>query len=179
MVLYNHKLKQAFLIAGLVVVPVADSIAQMSNQPYTFRNGSPSVGMSAGGKQAIINEKLYDATPRNLLHNSRGELLDVQEGPGQSAIIFRHGTNTTVPGYRTTFRDGRFDMSAGVFNTYFIPSSSGSSPGYASIGQMHGGATASTWTARVITGGPVSYLGLDNPVEVWTGQVCSMAGIKP
>lgn len=151
------------------------AIAQMSNAPFSFRN-SPGgeAGMSVGGRQAIINEKIMDLRPDNLLRAPGGELLDVQKGPGGSAITSYFGTGQIIPQYRGTgFQGNHPEMAVGVFNGYFLPLTFTSSYDPSS-GLLFSGATVSTWTSRVISGGlPLSYLD-GNVVDSWTGQVLIM-----
>ncbi len=169
-------LKHCGLLAILLLsLMPATAQAQLNNRPFSFNTPSGSVGMSLGGRQAIINDKLFNVHPDNLVRGTGGVLVDVAKGPGNSAITFRYGTGESIPGFRgTSFRGDNTDMAAGVFNAYFSPSA-GKSSGLNTYAHIHTGATVSTWTARITSGGvPVSYLGAANPVDAWTGQVHSM-----
>ncbi len=157
--------------ALLLPLPFA-AIAQMSNQPFSFRNGG-GVGMSVGGREAIINDKILGSRPDNLVRGPGGELLDVQKGPGGVALVSYPGTGQFIPQYRgISFREYHPEMAAGTFNGFFMPSMYSSSYLYSSPSTS--GATVSTWTSRVISGGmPISYQE-GNVVDSWTGQALIM-----
>lgn len=145
--------------------------AQMNNRPYAFKTITGGVGMSMGGKQAILNQKIYGVSPENMVRAPDGVLLDVQKGPGGAAIVSTEGGGF-IPSYRgTSFRGNNTDMAVGVFNSYFTPGVSDSGGGGSAYAHAHAGAVISTWTARVTSGGqPVSYLP-GNTVDTWTGMV--------
>lgn len=156
----------------LFISPIAG--AQMSNAPFSFHNNpGGGVGMSVGGRQALINEKILGATPDNLVRGPSGELLDVQKGPGGSAITSHPGTGQVIPQYRGTgFQGNQSEMAREAFTGYFLPFMFAIS--YAPSSDMHSAATVSTWTSRVLSGGmPISYLD-GNVVDSWTGQVLIM-----
>lgn len=169
----RHNAVLALLFVG---ISGSGAVAQLNNMPYAFRGAvDGGVGMSVGGKQAILNEQITGVTPYNMVRGVDGQLLDVQKSFGGSAIVSYPGTTQTIPHYYgTSYREGRPDISVGVFNNFFTPSNSGG--GYSSVSHIHSGATVSTWTGRVLTGGvPVSYLGEDNPVDAWTGGVHALS----
>lgn len=142
--------------------------AQMNNQPFQFNGNPAGAGMSVGGRQAILNDKVLRSRPDNLVRSPSGRLLDVQPGPGSTALATEQGTTQFIPQYRGgDYRSP--DMAAGVFNPFFSPAAYAS--GYIPFIYTHSGATISTWTGRITTGMPVSYLGDTNEVDVWTGQV--------
>jgi hypothetical protein len=144
--------------------------AQLNNKPFSFK-GSPDggVGMSLGGRQAILNKEIFGVTPKNLVRGFDGQLLDVTRGPGHSAIVSHEGGGF-IPSYRgsSSFRANE-DVSVGVFNSYFSPSQGSSATPV--LARLTSSAVISTWTARVATGGtPVSY-SPDSSVDAWTGMV--------
>lgn len=162
-----------FILPALFFSAAAN--AQMGNQPFSFGNAQGG-GMSVGGKQAIINEKALGIAPNTLLRGSGGELLDVQNGPGGSVLTSYSGTTHSIPGYKgVSIQEAHPDMTVGIFNGFFLPTlySTGYSPYSTSVGTLSG-ATISTWTSRVTSGGmPLSYL-TGNAVDGWTGQVLIM-----
>lgn len=166
----------ALAIGAATVAVIGQAGAQMNNKPFTFNN-SPSggVGMSQGGRQAIINEELFDSTPENLQRGRDGRLVDVVEGPGNSAITFQHGTAASIPGFKGTgFRGDNELMNAGVFNAYFGPRHSATRFGGSSYAQFHSGAMVSSWTTNVVSGvGLPPYYG-NNPVDSWTVFINSL-----
>ncbi len=166
--------KSVIVIIGFIIVPVSLASAQLiSNKPFSFKNsGNSSVGMSVGGKQAIINDKLLDSRPDNLLRSQSGELLNVQKGADGSAFVSYPGTGQFIPEYRgTSFKNGSPEMGVGVFNGFFVPMGGNMGIFY----PQNSGVTVSTWTARVISGGiPVFYQGEDDAIETWTGNVFMM-----
>jgi hypothetical protein len=107
----------------LSMTVAAPAEAQLNNRPYSFKNSPDGgIGMSNGGRQAIINQKLFDLTPDNLHRDASGNLVDIVRGPGRSAIAFRHGTSESLPHYRGTSFRGEYDlMEAGIFNSFFGP----------------------------------------------------------
>ena len=147
------------------------SHAQLDNKPFSFK-GTPDggVGMSIGGQQAILNDKILGVRPDNLLRNSSGVLLDVSRGPGHSAIVSREGGGGFLPQYKgTSFRGDNLDMSVGVFNSFFSPNR-GKASG-STLASFYSGSVVNTWTARIVSGGaPVSYLP-NNSVDSWTALV--------
>lgn len=147
--------------------------AQLNNRPFSFKSPSGGVGMSLGGKQAILNERIYGSTPKNLSRAGDGTLLNITKGPEGVALASVPGADNFIPSYRgTSFRGGNSEMSVGVFNAYFTPHSSGGG-GPDSYAQFHSSAVVSTWTGRVVSGGePVSYLP-GNSVDNWTSMVYS------
>lgn len=164
-------------VLALFMLPLGyDASAQISNQPFSFRNQGGSPGISLGGREAILNEKIQGVHPDNLLRTPGGELLYVQEGPGSGAFVSYPGVGQTIPNYRgTSFREYHPEMKAGYFNGFFLPSFYGASyPAYSSSSISPSGAMVSTWTGRVTSGGmPLSYME-GNVVDGWTGQVLLM-----
>lgn len=160
----------AGIVPLLLVFLSPQAQAQLNNRPYSFNTPDGGVGMSAGGRQAIINEELTDATPDNLVRGSRGELLNLREGPGKSAIVSVPGGNV-IPGFKgSTFRNP--GDAAGVFNAFFTPRSSAPSyVSYISFTQQSGG-IIDTWTSRAVNN-RLTYFGGRNPIDAWTGIVYS------
>lgn len=166
------RLKQMTIMSlHLVLLASGTAHAQMSNKPFVFKNTPGGIGMSVGGKQAIFNEKFFGEQPHNLVRDSSGNLLDIQNGPGRNVFVSYPGTDLFIPNYRgSSFKGARSDMTAGVFNAFFSPSSSGRSS--VPYPQIQSGETISTWTTRVASGNTtVSYSG-DSVVDNWTSQVC-------
>lgn len=144
--------------------------AQMDNRPYSFPNSPGGLGMSDGGRQAIINQKILDGTPDNLLRGPDGLLLDVIKGPGNVVILRREDNGGFVPRYRgNDFRGGNADMQAGVFNLFFSPSYSGRSP--YTYADYQTAAVIGAWIASVTPGLPYDPA---NTVTSWTVFVYNM-----
>lgn len=166
----------ALAVIAVIFATIGTAWAQLDNKPFSFRN-SPTggLGMSQGGKQAIINEKIFDSTPDNLQRGPNGELVDVIEGPGKSAIVFWHGTNSSIPGFHgTDFRGENQLMQAGVFNAYFgTNNGSAGFDGY-NYAQFVTAAMINSWTMTMIPGNvSAPYYGT-NSVDSWTSFVNSM-----
>lgn len=125
---YKRNITKAIMAAALPLMltfgAASPADAQLNNRPYSFKNSPDgSIGMSRGGRQAIINEKLFGVTPDNLHRDASGSLVDIVRGPGRSAIAFRHGTAESLPFYKGSSFRGEYDlMQAGIFNSYFGPS---------------------------------------------------------
>lgn len=174
---HKFSITPAIVAVGIaMLVAMGTAGAQMDNKPFSFRNspqGGP--GMSQGGKQAIIEEKLFDSTPDNLQRGPDGRLIDVIEGPGHSAIALEHGTNNTVPGFHgTDFRGNNELMQVGVFNPYFGAMQDSSSYAGYSYAQFHTAALINSWTMNMVAGGiSAPYYG-DNAVDSWTAFVNSL-----
>ncbi|MFZ4761770.1 MAG: hypothetical protein ACOYK8_03020 [Alphaproteobacteria bacterium] len=166
--------KFCFLTLSLWMIAQASSVAQMDNRPYSFNNNGS--GMSIGGREAIIYEKILGIHPDNLLRGTNGELLDVQKGPGGIAFATEKGTGVYLPQYRGTSWQGNIEgQGAGIFNGFFLPTiltiSEDNSYG---AGNFQASATVSTWTSRVISGGMAPAFMNNNVVDSWTGQVLMM-----
>lgn len=159
--------------AGAFVMVSATAYTQMRNEPYTFRNAPNGMGMSIGGQQAILNERLFGETPRNLVRGPSGQLLDVTRGPGHSAIVSFQGNGGIIPGYKgADYRQGNAGMAVGVFNSFFTPSyySGTSYASYAAYGDSQTGAIVSSWTSKAMSDYGPAYSG-SNSIEGWTGMV--------
>lgn len=168
---------RAVIAAAMVSAAMAGTAyAQLDNKPFSFKN-SPGggVGMSVGGRQAIINEKLFDSTPHNLQRGPDGSLVTVTEGPGKSAIIFRDGTTSVIPGFRgTSFRGQNALMQVGVFNPYFASDfNSTTLPGVA-YSHFYTTSTINSWTSGVSPQALAFSPYNGNPVDRWTIFVHSM-----
>lgn len=168
---------RAIIAAAMIsAVTAGTAYAQLDNKPYSFKN-SPGggVGMSVGGRQAIINEKLFDSTPHNLQRGPDGSLVDVTEGPGKSAIIFRNGTTSVIPGFSgTSFRGQNALMQVGVFNPYFASDfNSTSLPGIA-YSQFYTTSAINSWTGSVSSQALLFSPNGGSPVDKWTIFVHSM-----
>ena len=152
---------------GLFPAPLT---AQLNNKPFSFK-GTPDggIGMSQGGREAIIDEKLLGITPDNLVRAPNGVLLDVIEGPGRSAIVSVQG-GQALPTFRgTSWKGGNQALSVGTFNAFFSPVGTRSSS--RSVVFLNSSATVNTWTTRVVTNGyPASY-SAGSTVDAWTAML--------
>ena len=160
------------LVALFSALGASSSYAQLNNQPFAFR-GTPSggLGMSIGGRQAILDNKIFGITPRNLVRGTSGILLDVTKGVGNTAIVNRQGGGV-IPSYRgSSYKGANSDMAFGVFNSFFSPRQASSSSAAASLAATDSGSVVSTWTARIVSGGaPVSFSPYSS-VDNWTSLV--------
>lgn len=165
-------LGRQILVAALFTAVAGSAQAQLSNKPFSFSSGGgPSVGMSIGGRQAILNEQLTGATPRVLVRDGFGELVDVAPAPGGPAALARRpGEGNFLPNFsRADFRGGNPGMSVGAFNAFFVPGRDRSG-GFILV-QGESGALINTWTARVVSDASGVIYRFDSTVDVWTGQV--------
>lgn len=148
---------------------ISPSFAQMNNEPYSFKGAGS--GMSIGGKQALLNQKILGQTPDNLLRSLDGQLLTVDRGPGHAAIVSIPGEGNFLPGYKTDYKQGRSDLNAGVFNSFF--DSGDGYTGYALMGAPGTSAVINAWTRYAGYDGH-NYSAIyapQNSVDVWTGMV--------
>ncbi|MEZ5666508.1 MAG: hypothetical protein R3F55_03555 [Alphaproteobacteria bacterium] len=86
------------LVAGIALAAgalVAPAQAQLFNEPFNFSRGGGSVGMSAGYREAIIDEQLTGNRPEFFLRDSSGALVDVQRGANGLAVV-RSRTSTIL-----------------------------------------------------------------------------------
>lgn len=159
----------AFAAAFAAAAPAA---AQLDNRPFQFsRSGNSGVGMSAAGRQAIIEQELFDRTPDNLLRRN-GVLVDVVEGPGGEALV-RSQSGAFIPQSRATgFR--AYGARVGVFNSFFFTGSR--SGGTAVPAAYRTAASLTGWTSAV--GGASYQPGPDNStssvIAAWTQQVVTL-----
>lgn len=154
----------------LILVTAGLAYAQLDNKPYNFRHSPGGLGMSNGGRQAILNQKLLDKTPDNMLRGPDGFLLDVIKGPGSVVIVQRENNGSFIPGYRgTDFRGGHTDMQAGMYNLYF--NSDDSDRGYFMYDNYQTAAIIGAWIATVAPGAAYDPA---NPVTSWTVFVYNM-----
>lgn len=160
----------AVTAAVLLLGTTAES--QISNKPYQFRGGA-SVGMSNAAREAILRQKLLNETPRNLVRGPSGELLDVEKGPGGTAIVSERG-GRIIPGFRgrPLFRSGS-GIGVGIFNAFFLTrpgDSTGAAAFFSSGSQTR--ASIAGWTGMVSSGGGAGMVPSGHsPVESWTTQV--------
>ncbi len=172
----NVILTSTFVIMLLTTASVAYvANAQLNNKPFSFK-GTPdgSIGISAAGKQAIVNFENFNIKPKTLLRGPDGQLLNVTEGVGNSVIVTPQGSGEIWPTYKGTgYKGDNIGMSAGAFNAYFVPSLNGDSGSsvYFSPYYTSSSETVSTWTSRVASGGyPASY-SPGSVVDKWTSMV--------
>ncbi len=127
--------------------------------------------MSDGGKQAIINQKILDKTPDNILRGPDGLLLDVIKGPGNVVIVRRDNGGDFIPGYRgTDFRGGNSDMQVGTYNLFFDNKNT-DHPYFYVYDNYQTAAIIGAWIASVSPGG--AYDASDS-VTSWTVFVYNM-----
>lgn len=157
-------------MVGAILFLMGGASAQMNNRPYSFKNSPGGLGMSDGGRQAIINQKMLDKAPDNLLRGPDGFLLDVIKGPGSVVIVREENNGSFIPGYRgTDFRGGNQDMKSGVFNLFFSPAYRDGS--YSTYSDYQTAAVIGAWISSVVPG--ISYDSA-NPVTSWTVFVYNM-----
>jgi hypothetical protein len=157
----------AVVCAGFLSILPHMASAQLNNRPFSFNTPTGGVGMSVGGMQAILNDKILGERPDNLVRGVNGQLLSVTKGPGNAAIVSEEN-GSFIPRFRgTSYKDGNTAFSAGAFNAYFVPQSHDMGP---SPGAVTSSASISTWTSRIMTGAPVSY-SPESSVDNWTGMV--------
>lgn len=157
------------------VMAATPAAAQLQNSPYSFRN-SPGggVGMSIGGRQAILNDELLGRTPSVILRDPSGQVLSLQEGPDGTAIVSVPGGNF-IPGYRgQDFRQGNLAMSVGIFNAFFGPRRDRVGGAYAV--QADSADLVNTWTLRVMSDG--GGYGGTGPVDMWTAMVFGLRSLR-
>src|ERR1035437_428616 len=157
----------AMAVALALMAPAG---AQQNNRPFSFGNSSSGMGMSTGGRQAILNQKIMNSAPDNLLRGPNGELVDVTRGPGNSAIVSFEGGGFIPEYHGTGFRGDNASMQAGIFNPYFIPRYAGSSYGEYDYSQFQTAAIINAWVGAVAAGNmPAAFYGAGNSVDFWTG----------
>ncbi len=166
------KMKNVLMACGILfalAVP-GTGYAQMDNRPFSFKNSPGGLGMSQGGRQAILGAKLLGETPNTLLRNYNGELLELERGPGKSAIV-RRQDGSFLPGYRgEDFRGGNEDMRVGVFNPFFSPVYTGDD--YYPPAALQTAAMIDAWVGALVAGElPFPYYDVSNSVTSWTGFV--------
>lgn len=166
----------SYILSAALVLAALHGVAeaQMDNRPFSFRN-SPNggVGMSLGGREAILNDKLFGTRPKNLVRDQNGVLLEIIKGPGDAAIARESATGSLLPSYHgTSFAGDNALMAVGIFNGFFVPHTE-SAPGCC-VGEAPAGAVVNTWTARVVSGGVGVSYNADSLVDIWTGQVFTL-----
>jgi len=169
----------ALIVTALIPISTTVVDAQVSNRPFQFNtSGSSGLGMSIGGKQAILNQELFGATPRNLLRNQSGELVGVESGPRRVPIVTAPG-GQFIPGFRRTFRDRSPGLRVGVFNASFVPEARLSSNA-ALLFDDFSGANVDIWTVRVLSRGAAGFaFRPGDPVTSWTGYVYALEPLQP
>lgn len=161
----------ACLSAFLLTTAGNTVMAQMNNRPFSFNTPGGGPGISMGGRQAILNNELFGATPDNLVRGDNGILLEVTKIDGNSAIVRFEG-GSTIPSFRgTSFRGDNDSWTAGSFNAFFEPR--GNNSFVRSYAAMPTGSVISTWTGRVASNMPVSF-SPSSPVDLWTGMVMQL-----
>jgi hypothetical protein len=159
------------LLAGAAIATAAPpAVAQLDNRPFQFRN-SGGMGMSTAGRQAILEQELFDRTPDNLVRRG-GVLVDVVEGPGGEALV-RSQARPFIPDARPSRNRG--GAAAGVFNAFFtLGAGGGGTASYSPAAYRTTGAVTS-WTAAVVSDGGYGGGGggdrTSAVIGAWTQQV--------
>lgn len=157
--------------AATLAVCVLPAAAQMQSEPFSFRGSGP--GMSNAARQAILQEQLTGATPRNLLRGPGDQLLSVEKGPGSSAIV-RDSDGVVLPGFRGTSALS-LQARVGIFNAFFLTggeSRGGTTP--FNTGSLQTRSSLASWTGMV---GGGAMPATDSPVDAWTNQVFVYYGL--
>ena len=156
-------------VAGFLVFAVSlmlmatEASAQLNNKPFTFSSGGSSLGMSAAGRQAILDKKLTGVTPDNIMRGPGGTLLTITSGPGNMAIATGQD-GVVLQGYHG--RRGVVTGGAGLFNPFFYPHT-GTGANYPVSSQLTSNAIAG-WTSMV-SGHPVFSSG--DSIDAWTSLI--------
>ncbi len=100
------------LVGAFAMFHVAAAEAQQNNRSFSFNGSGGGSGMSFGARQAIVNQQIFGITPNQLVTGPGGVLLNVQRGPGSSAIVSTLG-GVVIPSFRGGFRG-----SGGSINTW-------------------------------------------------------------
>ena len=158
------RLFQLALVAiAFIMLAPPPSHAQISNQPFSFGNGSDGLGMSDAGRQAIINQKILGATPEVLLKDQLGRPLGVTKGPSGIAIV-TGPSGEQLPGYRGQgWKGSNSERSAGVFNAYFMR---GRQDGPPITVASTSGQAVDAWT-NAVQYGPAAY---GSSVDQWVAM---------
>jgi hypothetical protein len=156
----------AFVLAAALSGIAGDAAAQLiSNKPFEFsRRGGGGVGMSLGYRQAIIEEKLFNRRPENLLRDATGALLEVERGPSNQAFA-RQQASPFLPG-----ASAGVARSGGSFSVF----GGGAGIGF-SIGGVGIGAGIGLEYGLLDSGGTlVSYSSpASSPIDGWISQLYS------
>ncbi len=150
----------ATLAVSASLLVTANAQAQMTNRPASF-DGSGRTGMSIAGRQAIIQQELFGATPNVLLKRDDGRLLGLLHGPGSTAIV-TSPSGEILPSHRG--RRTNRDLRAEEFNGFFVNSRTSTTRPYDTAPT---GETIAKWTATVISGHPI---GGYSSVDQWTSM---------
>lgn len=164
----------ALAVAAVMGCVSGDAAAQLiSNQPFEFsRRGGGGVGMSLGYRQAIIEEKLFNRRPENLLRDATGALVEIERGPSHQAFV-RQQASPFLPG-ASAGRPGRlFGASGGGVG--FGLSVGGFSVGGLGVG--YGGGLGLEYGLLEAGGTLVSYSPpAASPIDGWISQLYSGHG---
>lgn len=88
-----RQLRTAIVGVALLLVSATAVQAQVNNLPYQLGNA----GLSYAGRQAILNDKLLNSRPKNLVRGIDGSLLDVSRRDNQ-AFLRSPQTGAILPG---------------------------------------------------------------------------------
>lgn len=151
-----------FFFAGATAVQ-----AQAGNLPYQ----SGGAGLSYGGRQAILNAKLLNSRPKNLVRGSDGSLLDVSRR-GSQAFLRSPETGAILPG-GSPRRGWATGLGTGLGWGGMAGAYSGAlGNSYARAGA---GESMMQWISMLGMGPSRSYGGFaisesESPIDQWTGQ---------
>lgn len=156
--------------AAFMAGPIT-ALAQAGNLPYQSGNA----GLSYGGRQAILNAKLLNSRPRNLVRGSDGSLLDVSRR-GSQAFLRSPETGAILPG-GSPRRGWSTGLGTGLGWGGMASAYSGAL-GYRSGRSGRSGAAGESimqWISMLDTGSRGSYAGVsigesESPIDQWTGQ---------
>lgn len=91
-----------------VAVMAAPAWAQWNNEPYSYRSGGSSLGMSTAYRQAYLDQQISGNRPRNLIRAPDGSLLSVVEKDRQAFLV------TPQPNYRVNRTGSAAGITFGV-----------------------------------------------------------------
>lgn len=142
--------------------------AQAGNLPYQ----SGGVGLSFGGRQAILNAKLLNSRPKNLVRGSDGSLLDVSRR-GSQAFLRSPETGAILPG-GSPRRGWATGLGTGL-GWGGMASAYGGALGYRHGGSGGAADSLMQWISMLDMGPGRSYGGVSisesgGPIDQWTGQ---------
>jgi len=163
------RLMGAAVVASVLFLGGATSAyAQAGNRPYQ----SGSAGLSYGGRQAILNAKLLNSRPKNLVRGSDGSLLDVSRR-GSQAFLRSPETGAILPG-GSPRRGWATGLGTGL-GWGGMASAYGGALGYRYGGSGSGGESLMQWISMLDMGPGRSYVGVsisesESPIDQWTGQ---------
>lgn len=165
----GHRLSMVAAVASAgLLLSGGIAQAQIGNSPVM----PGGVGLSQAGRQAILNSRLQDSRPRNLVRGADGSLLDIGRNGRQAFVRSQSG------GTFTTASRGGYGWASGLgtgLGWGFI----GGGGGVSYVGGRSGAPTESMrqWISMVqpSLGGSYADAGLTSgrgrtPIDDWIGQ---------